>query len=107
MRYGVYSTLVLALGEWHIGAANVGLNPTFEDVGGLRFEVNLLNFAGDLYGREIAVFLIGHVRDEERFNSPDSLKKQMRKDAANVREMGKRALDEYPELWDAFAKAIL
>ena len=107
LRHGVYATLVLAMGEWYIGAANVGLNPTFDDVEGIRFEVNLLDFSGDLYGREIAVFIIEHLRDEIRFDSPGSLKEQMRGDERVIRAIGGRAMEKRPELWEAFGKAMM
>ena len=106
MRHGVYATLVFALGKWYIGAANVGLNPTFDDVEGIRFEVNLLDFCDDLYGQEIAVFVIEHIRDEIRFDGPGSLKEQMRDDARVIRDIGGCAMEERFALWEAFGKAM-
>jgi riboflavin kinase/FMN adenylyltransferase len=106
MRRGVYATLVLALGEWHIGAANVGLNPTFDDVEGTRFEVNLMDFGGNLYGRDIAVFLLKHVRDERRFSDTAGLKEQIARDAAAVRKAGGHALLVHSALWEKFGKII-
>ena len=101
MRHGVYATIVRASDDWYVGAANAGLNPTFGDVSGMRFEVNLLDFDGDLYGREITVFIIEHIRDEIRFDSADSLKVQMREDARVIREKGTRAMEAHLELWNA------
>ena len=106
MKYGVYATLVRAMGKWYIGAANVGLNPTFDDIGGMRFEVNLLDFSSDLYGQEIAVFFIEHVRDEMRFDSPCGLVEQMRDDTLIIRDIGRRASDIHAELWEALGKAM-
>jgi riboflavin kinase/FMN adenylyltransferase len=106
MRGGVYAALVFALGEWYIGAANVGFNPTFGDVGEMRFEVNLLDFEGDLYGRDIIVFMLEHMRDERRFDSPESLKEQITSDAAAIRQIGGNALMTNSALWEQFRKAI-
>jgi riboflavin kinase/FMN adenylyltransferase len=106
MRRGVYATLVFALGKWYTGAANVGLNPTFDDVGGPRFEVNLTDFGGDLYGRDIAVFMLKHVRDERRFSDAAGLKEQIARDAAAVREAGGHALLSHSALWEKFGRTI-
>ena len=106
MRYGVYATLVYAMGKWHIGAANAGINPTFDDVEGMRFEVNLQAFDGDLYGREITVFIIEHVRDEIRFDGLGSLKERMRDDARVIGEIGARAMERCPELWEALGNTM-
>jgi riboflavin kinase/FMN adenylyltransferase len=102
MRGGVYAALVLAKGEWYAGAANVGLNPTFGDIGETRFEVNLIGFEGNLYGRDIIVFMLGHVRDERRFSDADSLKEQITRDAASVKNTAGRALLKYSDLWEKF-----
>jgi len=107
IRYGVYATLVFAMNNWYIGAANAGSNPTFDDVEGMRFEVHLLDFCGDLYGLELAVFIIERVRDEIRFDGPGSLKKQIRDDARVIKDIGRRAMERCPELWDTLGKAIL
>jgi riboflavin kinase/FMN adenylyltransferase len=106
LRNGVYATLALHRGKWHVGAANVGLNPTFDDVGGLRFEVNLQNFAGDLYGEEIAVFVLEYVREERHFENAEALKEQMGHDSAVVKEAGERLLRENSELWQRFGEII-
>jgi riboflavin kinase/FMN adenylyltransferase len=104
MRGGVYATLVLALGEWRVGAANVGLNPTFGDVRETRFEVNLMDFEGDLYGRDIAVFMLKYIRDERRFDSQASLIEQITRDSAAIREAGEYALRTHSCLWEKFGR---
>jgi riboflavin kinase/FMN adenylyltransferase len=43
-------------------------------------ETHLLNYEGDLYGKEIRVEFVQKLRDEQRFASPEELKVQMRKD---------------------------
>ena len=107
IRNGVYATLVHAMERWYIGAANVGSNPTFDDVRDTRFEVNLLDFDGDLYGREITVFIIEHIRDEIRFDNADSLKEQMLIDTRAIREIVTRSMEAHRDLWEALGKAIV
>ena len=70
--------------ETHGGMANIGVRPT---VGGAqtRFEVNLLDFEGHLYGKELQVKFFGHIRDEQKFSGLDELKAQLERDQARTR----------------------
>jgi riboflavin kinase/FMN adenylyltransferase len=106
MRRGVYATSVFAMGKWYTGAANVGLNPTFTGIEGIRFEVNLVDFEGDLYDQDITVFMLEHIRDERRFESQESLKEQMARDAAVIRKVGGRAFRRHSHLWEKFGRII-
>lgn len=84
---GVYAVLVeLDDGRLIMGANNIGNNPTFDD-GTLSVETHLLDFTGDLYGRDIKVHFVEHLRPEMRFNSPEELGAQIGKDVAKAREV--------------------
>jgi riboflavin kinase/FMN adenylyltransferase len=76
---GVYATMAQVDGKQFSAATNVGTHPTFGDVE-KRVETHLLNYEGDLYGKEIRVEFVQKLRDEQRFASPEELKVQMRKD---------------------------
>jgi riboflavin kinase/FMN adenylyltransferase len=80
---GVYAVEVEGLGP---GVANLGWRPT---VGGsdLRFEVHLLDFEGDLYGRTLRVALVEYLRGERKFAGLDALKAQIAEDARQAREI--------------------
>lgn len=103
---GVYATAVRAGGEWRIGAANIGSNPTFSDVTNRRFEVNLLGYEGDLYGREIAVFLLDYLRGEIRFESPAALSAQVKQDSERIARIGETALRDHAAMWTDFEIAL-
>ncbi len=47
-----------------------------------RFEVHLLDFTGDLYGKELEVEFVAKLRDEMKFASLDALKAQIAADIA-------------------------
>jgi riboflavin kinase/FMN adenylyltransferase len=84
---GVYAVLVeLADGRLLMGANNIGQNPTFEG-GSLSVETHLLDYQGDLYGQEIKVHFVEHLRPEMRFDSPDALAAQIGRDVARAREV--------------------
>ena len=101
---GVYATLVHCDGTWLAGAANVGLNPTFDGERSLRFEVNLLDYEGDLYDRTLTVFILRHLRDERRFGDIDALKRQMSSDVDDARKVAEEALVSHAEMWRRFAQ---
>ena len=48
-------------------------------------ETFLFDFAGDLYGRELEVEFVAHLRDEARFDSIDALVTQMQADERAAR----------------------
>ena len=66
------------------GVASLGTRPTVDGVEPL-LETYLFDFAGDLYGRELEVEFVAHLRNEERFDSIDALVMQMQADARAAR----------------------
>ena len=71
-------------GEWVDGVANVGTRPTFEGTG-VRVEVHLLEWSGDLYGSELQVAFLEQVRSEVKFQGLGSLKRQINSDITEAR----------------------
>ena len=63
---------------------HLGPRPTF-DAAAPVVEAHLLDFAGDLYGRELAVDVLRKVRGVRKFAGPDELAAQLRRDIAAVR----------------------
>jgi riboflavin kinase/FMN adenylyltransferase len=66
--------------------ASIGTRPT---VGGTEplLEVNIFDFAGDLYGREIAVECVRFLRPELKFESLEAMVAQIHQDAAQARQL--------------------
>ncbi len=77
---GVYAIKVYIDGKCYKGMGNIGKNPTFGDVEEARLEVNIFDFNGNLYGKEIAVAFIERIRGEVKFASVDALVEQIKKD---------------------------
>ncbi|EFQ23797.1 riboflavin biosynthesis protein RibF [Aminomonas paucivorans DSM 12260] len=96
---GVYGACVWAEGAWWTGALNVGFNPTFDGIRGLRFEVHLLGASLDLYGKPLWVFPLRKVREELRFPDRGSLIRQMEKDVETIRRW-KAQKDSYACFWE-------
>lgn len=70
--------------DWQKGAASLGFRPTFEGRN-IVLEVYLLDFSGDLYGKNVEVAFVEYLRPEEKFLDIDSLKVQMAEDCKNCR----------------------
>src|SRR5215213_9284319 len=67
-------------------AISVGRRPTFHDGGApVVLEAYLLDFSGDLYGRQAHVSFVSRLRDEERYDSVDALLAQMALDVEATR----------------------
>jgi riboflavin kinase/FMN adenylyltransferase len=92
---GVYAvTVTLPDGTIRHGAANIGRRPTVNAGPESRLEVNLFDFAGDLYGSELSVALHAFLRPEQRFSGLDELRARIAADCAEAR----RILDRIPPL---------
>lgn len=81
---GVYAGRGLAAGTWYPAAVNVGTNPTFDEEP-LHVEAFLLGFHGDLRGAPMTVEFRERLRDEERFESPEALSRQIALDVERTR----------------------
>jgi riboflavin kinase/FMN adenylyltransferase len=83
---GANDPLGQTLDSWRC-ALSIGSNPTFVSDGALTIEAHLLDFEGDLYGRQVRVQFVQRLRDEHRFESVDALVAQIRADIAKTREL--------------------
>ncbi len=84
--HGVYATqVVLEDRRRYAAVTNVGVRPTVADGRGVTVEPWLLDFDGDLYGQSVRVEFFTKLRDEIRFDSLESLKQQIARDADNTR----------------------
>ena len=82
---GVYVVEVFGLEtEPLAGVANVGTRPTVNETRTL-LEIHLFDFNERIYGRYLNVNFLHKLRDEEKFDSLDALKRQMHLDAENAR----------------------
>jgi len=81
---GVYAVQVICLSSCFWGVLNIGTNPTFNGQTVLA-EVHLLDFDGELYGKQIKVNLVEKLRDERKFDSVDALRMQIGRDIEKAR----------------------
>jgi riboflavin kinase/FMN adenylyltransferase len=65
-------------------AVSLGTRPTFDGVAH-AIEAYLLDWDGDLSGREVSLELVDWIRAQERFDGPESLRTAMARDVEQVR----------------------
>ena len=79
LGHGIFAVWVDVDGARHPGAAYLGTRPQFDN-GAPVLEVFLIDFDGDLYGREISVVFVDYVRRDGKFTDLEALKAQMTAD---------------------------
>jgi riboflavin kinase/FMN adenylyltransferase len=85
--HGIYAARAAFDGETRAAAVNVGVRPTFKTDLVVLVEAFLLDFDGDLYGRELTLEFVARLRGERRFASAAALIEQMHADVAQAREI--------------------
>lgn len=85
-RHGVYAAKVyLEDGSSHIAVCNVGVRPTVSDNNRVNIESHLLDFSGNLYGRQARIEFYRFIRPEKKFGSFEELAEQIHRDADEAR----------------------
>ena len=85
-RFGVYAATAAVDGESYLAVTNIGTRPTVEGHH-ITVEPWLLDFSGDLYGKQLTLHFYHFLRPEEKFASLDGLKAQIQKDALKTRQL--------------------
>ena len=83
-RDGIYACWVEIDGSRYMAAASIGERPTFPGAG-RSVEAFVMDFDGDLYGRELRLELVRRLRDEEKFDSIEQLRLQVDRDVEATR----------------------
>lgn len=83
--FGVYATRVWVDDESYIAATNVGVRPTVGDDRPVTVEGSLMDFSGDLYGKNVRMEFYRLIRPEQKFDSLDALRAQIARDVQQVR----------------------
>ena len=84
-KFGVYVCRCRIDGAAYPAVTNVGTRPTVEGRG-ITVEPWILDYSGDLYGRDITLEFYRFLRREQKFPDLDALKAQIREDAEMTRE---------------------
>lgn len=82
-KCGVYASLVIIDKKEYPAVSNIGVRPTYK-TDHIAAETHIIGYFGDLYGREVTVFLKKYLRGEQRFNTKDDLIKAIKNDISEV-----------------------
>ena len=96
--FGVYATKVWVLPGYsdhqaclpgsgpYPAVTNVGIRPTVDDSDAVTVEGFLLDFDGDLYGRQVRMEFYTYLRPERKFDTLDELKEEVMRNAQQTRD---------------------
>ncbi len=84
--FGVYAARVTVDGTARPAVTNVGVRPTVDEGGGITCEPWLLDFHGDLYGREIRIEFHRFLRPERKFADLGELRAAIMHNAQQTRD---------------------
>jgi riboflavin kinase/FMN adenylyltransferase len=89
---GVYATYARLEDKVYAAATNIGIRPTVNGRD-LTVEAHLLEFDGDIYGKELRLEFVARIRDEQKFSGLDGLLAQIHDDIDQVSH--RLALERY------------
>ncbi|MGE5390023.1 MAG: bifunctional riboflavin kinase/FAD synthetase [Deltaproteobacteria bacterium] len=83
---GVYSARAEVEAKIYKAAVNIGNKPTFHADYPICVEAHLIDFAGDLYGKQVRLFFRHKIRDEKKFSGVEELMAQIARDRQSIIE---------------------
>ncbi|MBO7251171.1 MAG: bifunctional riboflavin kinase/FAD synthetase [Oscillospiraceae bacterium] len=83
-KFGVYVCRAIIDGQPYPAVTNIGTRPTVEG-SGITVEPWILDYSGDLYGREITLEFYRFLRPEMKFPDLDALQAEIRNNAEQAR----------------------
>lgn len=83
---GVYAGYCVVDNQQFKMVCNIGYRPTVQGQD-LRIEAHLFDFNKNIYGQSISLFLVQYLRNEQKFDSLESLKTQILIDAQQAQSM--------------------
>ena len=85
-KFGVYACLAHVGDKTYPAVTNIGTRPTV-DGQGITIEPWLLDFEGDLYGKEITLEFHAFLRPEKKFPDLPSLRQEILKNGEQTRKI--------------------
>ncbi len=77
---GIYAVQVVYGNRRFNGMMYIGKRPTVSQSGKKSVEVNIFDFTEDIYGEELTLEILKFIRDDEKFDNLESLRRQLDKD---------------------------
>ena len=90
-KFGVYACACIADGVRYPAVTNIGTRPTVEG-DHITVEPWIMDFSGDLYGRDITLEFYFFLRPEQKFPSLEALRDQIREDGRQTKNFLQQSL---------------
>jgi len=84
-KHGVYACKAVVDGNIFLAVTNVGTRPTVSGTH-ITIEPWLLDFAGDIYGKQLRLLFYKFLRPEQKFNSLEELRAEIQKNGEETRK---------------------
>ena len=85
-KFGVYACRAYVEGESYLAVTNIGTRPTVSGEG-VTVEAWLLDFEGDLYGKELTLAFYDFLRQEKKFDTLEKLQEEILENALQTRKL--------------------
>ena len=84
--FGVYACVTVIDGKRYPAVTNIGTRPTVAGIG-ITVEPWILDYSGDLYGREITLEFYQFIRPEQKFSTLEEMQQEIFRNAEDAREI--------------------
>lgn len=89
---GVYCGVGEVAGTLYPAAIHIGGNPTFQH-DDTKVEVHLIGYSGDIYGQQLQVQFLDHLRGTQTFADADALKSQLLIDVESAKKLSSQWIE--------------
>ena len=94
-KLGVYACIANVDGQRYSAVTNIGTRPTVAGIG-ITVETWILDYSGNLYGKEITLEFYSFLRSEQKFSSLEMMRQEIFRNADQAREILKERLQFPP-----------
>lgn len=82
--YAAYASSPVFDGKTYKAVVNIGNNPTVSESNPVTVEAYILGYVGNLYDRELTLSFAAHIRNEQHFDSLETLRVSIARDVATA-----------------------
>lgn len=86
LKNGIYVSQIKIGEKIYRSVSNIGIRPSVKDNDLINCETHIIGYVGDLYGQNLTVEFLNHIREERKFDSIDELKSQILKDIETAKK---------------------
>lgn len=92
--FGIYAVRILIDGLSFKGMLYIGSRPTLDENLSRSIEIHIFDYNDNLYGEKIGLEILAYIRDDEKFDDLEALKKSIHGDEKVIRRLFYRLDDE-------------